>query len=406
MRTIASGGREYPMNKGFLGTIALICLPIGSAFAQQEEVRSGLLLSLESQAVFVDNFYYQQDDDDQENAFGVLVKPDVGLRHASRRLLLTGTASAEIGTFNQPSDTADYADYAFALGAEWALASRHRLTYAGSLEHDHDAFGTERTELDALADARIDEWRRVINGLSYRFGAPTDRLNLVFGGNHLDKTYTTNEEFTQFLDHSITSGELTGYYNYSPKTSFFLSLVASAIDFDEVFPGTIDLDADERSFRAGVRWAASAKTSGEIAAGYLDRSPSDTRRNDFSSVDWRVQLTWAPTSYRTLRFASGRNSQETFISTVSFINNEFYMLRWNESWTQRVSSMLSVGFLDSEFVGSTRTDEAVSVEGSLEYRLARSLDLFAGFRWVDRESDQLGTAYERSHGFLGMRYTN
>lgn len=394
------------MNKGFLGTIALICLPVGGALAQQEELRSGVLVSLESQALFVDNFYYQQDDDDQENAFGVLIKPDIGVRHTSRRLLLTGTAGAEIGTFNLESDTSDYTDYSLGLGAEWAVASRHRLIYAGSLEHDHDAFGTERTELNAQADASIDEWRRVINSLSYRFGAPTDRMNLVVGGNHLDKTYTTNEAFTRYLDHSITSGELTGYYNYSPKTSFFLSLVAAAIDFDETFPGALDLDADERGFRAGMRWAASAKTSGELAAGYIDRSPSDSRRNDFSSLDWRLQLTWAPTSYRTLRFASGRNSQETFISTVSFINNEFYTLRWNENWTPRVSSMLSIGFLDSEFVGSSRTDDSISVEGMLEYRLATSLDLRGGFRWVDRESDQFGTAYERTHGFLGVRYTN
>jgi polysaccharide biosynthesis protein VpsM len=396
--------------KGIFWAVVPVGMLVSAAAVAAEagtDEQLGMQLSLESRLTHIDNFYYATAEQDEERAWGVLLRPAVGYRGGSEKLALTANAEGEIGVFDQPREIADYEDYETSVGLDWAAASRHRLGLKATLISNHDPFGTERTDVDPDAASRLDEWRRTQGTVHYRLGAPTERLNIELAGGVRDKRYTTNREATRFLDHRIALAEARGWYNHSPKTAFFASVIAADISFDEVAPGFLDRSAKELSYRVGMRWAATAKTSGDVGMGFVNRSPDDTRRNDFNSVDWRAQLTWAVTDYRDFVFSSGRESQESFINSVSFINNRFFAVDWNENWTPLLRSTLSVGYLDSEFVGSAREDEAVFVALAAQYRLSRSLAVLGGARHVDRDTTGGGGRdYARTQFHIGFRYAN
>lgn len=387
--------------------VVLAAAPL-SMTARAQAPGSDLLLSLETRSTYIDNFFYAPDNANQDEAWGVLLKPSAALRRETRRLSWSAAASGEVGSFDQPRRISDYADHRLDLDAAWSIARRHRLSFAGAVIHDHNSFGTERTELSLASGDSLDKWRQLQSSLTYRIGAPTDRLNVDLIGSVLDRTYTSNKSSTRFLNYSAGGGGIVGWYNYSPKTSYFASVGITDVRFDEVAPGAIDRGAKEHSYRAGVRWAATAKTTGEVALGYFERDLTDPRRKDFNNLDWQARITWAPVAHRNFVFGSGRASQESYIAAVSFINNEYYLVEWNENWTPRLLSTLSLSYIDAEFVGSLRRDSALAIGLGGEYRVSRSLSALAGTSWVDRDSTRALALldYERLQAYLGIRITN
>ena len=79
---------------------------------------------------------------------------------------------------------------------------------------------------------------------------------------------------------------------------------------------------------------------------------------------------------------------------------------WIESWTPRLRTTLTAGYLDSEYVGSTRTDDAIVAGLSSQYRLSTSVSLIGGATLSDRDATGGGRDYARSQAYLGFRYAN
>lgn len=387
-----------------LALAALVAVTSG-AYGQETAEGTRLELSLEAGARFTDNFYYTSDVLGQDEGTGLIVKPAVSLVSATPRFMFTARAAAETGSFDTVSED-NYQDYQFSLGADWKPALRHRFTYSSRLEYDHDPFGTERTEGTARATRELDEWRRFRSQLQYQNGLPADPINLEFSLFGVSKDYQTNQLTTQFLDYQIVGGDTTLFYNYSPKTRLFANLMASHITVDAVAPGAFDRGANELRYLLGTRWAATSRTSGDVRVGYVSRKASDARRDDFSSFDWRAQVIWSPLATRSFSFTGGRDSQESYLANVDFINNIFYSVQWSEDWTQRFRTEMVVGFVDSEFIGTNRRDDVLRLSLDGEYRLSRSLKLLGNVGQYQRDSQPSTFDYDRFSSYLGIRYSN
>lgn len=401
------------MNRNGWGYWALGLLPICAvAGAQVSQDNSRLQLSLEARTQYTNNFLYAPEDRRQQEVWGFIVQPGAGIRRGTQRLSFAANVGAEIGLFDFDADRSDYEDFNAMLTTDWIISERNRLAYAGNFNHDHTPFGTERTEL-AIIDPttqRLDEWREMRHGLTYRIGIPADTLNLELKGGYTDRTHTTNRQFTRYLDYDIVAGEVIGLYNLSPKTAVFISTLLGRVKFDEIapVPGALNKSADEVSYRIGTRWEASAKTSGEVIVGYLTRDPRDRQRDSFDAVDWAARVTWSPLMRRQLELVTARKSQESFQAQVAFINNEYVGLEWTEHWTPKLMTALSGSYLDAEFVGSDRRDDIVTVSFGLEYQLSQSLRLLSRASNIVRNSEKVLAErdYDRFTGYVGIRYTN
>lgn len=387
-----------------LSLLALLSMAT-AAGAQSLDEGTRVNLSLETGLSYTDNFYYTPETMDQDEGAGVLVKPALSLSRAQPRFSFALGTEGEVGFFDTVSEDR-YQDYAFFLNADWKPAMRHRFGYTSRLEYDHDAFGTERSEGTLRENRELDEWRRIRNEVQYQHGLPADTFNLELTVAASGKDYTTNQSTTRFLDHQIIAGETSLIYNYSPKTRVFLNVIAAHNSQDEVAPGAIDRSANEYRYLLGTRWAGSGKTSGDIRLGYVERKRADSRREDFSGLDWRAQVTWSPLATRSFGFSGGRSGQESYLNNVDFLNNHFYSLQWTEDWTERARTKLTVGYVDSEFVGTARQDELVRASLEGEYRLAQRLTLLGQVGQASRDSNTSIFDYDRLSSYLGLRYSN
>jgi polysaccharide biosynthesis protein VpsM len=374
-----------------------------SLFASDLAEGTRLSMSLQAGATYTSNFFYATSPR-EESATGLQVEPAATLTHVLPRFKFLVGADAEFGMFDLPGSVDDYEDYRIKLGSEWQPAMRHRFTFGSALRYDHDPFGTERTENTPLENREIDEWREPRMDVEYRWGLPHDRYNIEIRGFASDKEYSNNREVTQFLDHQLLNAQLLLFYNIGPKTSVFLNFADQRAYYPNVAPNAFDRGSNTLRYLVGARWLATAKTSGDVRIGYVDRNPRDPDRDDFQRLDWRADVAWSPRAVRELRLTTGRSSQESFLNTVDFINNRYVAVEWIEQWTPRFQSRLSGRYVDSQFVGSAREDDFIGFALGATYKATRGLSLLAFASNGERDSEIEFANYDRFYAYLGARY--
>ncbi len=361
-----------------------------------------LVTTIQAGAVYVDNFFNQRHN--KSDTIGGLVQPGARFSYAFPRFRFGAEAGGEFAMFDLPGTVDDSNDYHVVLAADWESAARHHFNWTGSLTSDHDPFGTARTEGTSLQTRSLDKWRRESFDIRYTYGLPTDRIMSEFRVGTNNRQYTSNRDQTQYLDYEQALTSLTVFYNLSAKTAFLAEASARRSVFENIAPGTIDRGSSEFRYRLGVRWLNTAKTTGDVRIGIVDRNPRDPGREDFDSLDWQVSLGWAPTAYRLFSAQTGRRSQESYLSDVRIIDNRYYLLQWDEHWTSRFSTMVQGVIMDADFVGRDRNDDfAVGAVGAI-YRLSESLSLLGDVKYHIRDSTEDPLNYETLSSYVGIRF--
>ncbi|HUP91372.1 MAG TPA: outer membrane beta-barrel protein [Solimonas sp.] len=427
--------------RAFAGLLAPALLLSGPlAFAQEpvaelaQDISEGshVNLSVEAGVTYTDNFFSQnggcfealpattpptQVCTEKRDAWGGLLQPTAGYTFAIPRFRFNTDVRAELAMFDLPSNVDDYADVVAAAGLEWQSALRHRFDYIGQLQFDHDPFGSERTEASGVQDRKLDRWRRFSGDARYHYGLPTAPFNLDLRVTAGDKEYTTNRASsppgsglgggTRFLDFEKQVAALTLLYNLSPKTALLADAVGARTAFDNNPGGSRNRDGIDLHYRVGVRWLATAKTSGDVRVGVVERRGKGAASSDFTEPDWEGTLNWMPLSYTQLQFQTGRRIQESYLTNVNFLDNTYYNLEWSFDWTSRIVTRLAAGYSQTEFVGAPspgRRDDHWHFGANGEYRATRSLSLLVAGWLFKRDSTLDRRDYDKVTAYLGARY--
>lgn len=391
--------------------LGLVMMALGSTAQAQEQglfaddLAEGLRLRTAVQAgtSYTDNFFFSSDQR-KENGSGLLIEPEALLTRVLPRFRFLAGADAKFGIFDLPGSVDDYTDWRARLGSEWQPALRHRFRFVESYENGHDPFGTERTENTPLENRENDQWRRIRTDVEYRWGLPNDRINFELDGFAVNREYSNNRDVTRFLDHQTVNGGLRLIYNVGRKSSLFAATAIQRTHYPETAPGAFDRSSTTVRYLLGASWAATAKTSGDVRLGLVDRNPKDDSREAFRRFDWRANLTWSPRAVRQFNLTTGQSSQESFLNTVDFINHRYVGLEWVERWTPRFESTLSARYVNSAFIGSTRNDDFFTYSASGRYRATQTLSLIALASNGERDSNVDFANYERRYLYLGVRY--
>lgn len=399
-----SGRIRNSLRRGLLGG-CLVCLPV---LAQDEAIDSEVAaggqrepgrveLSLDLNSFYSDNYYYEPDGENEVTGF--VAEPRLLLSRAGSRLRGELRAAAELGTFDLPGDVDDYIDTTYGGSLEWQPALAHQFGLSASLAEDHDAFGVDRTENAAVRDRDLDEWRGVRSELRHRYERSGSRFGLETRVAGFDKTYRTNRAATRFLDYDQAQGQVTALYRISPKTS----VLADAVLMDTDFEVATDRSGTDRRYRLGLRWQATAKTTGDVRVGRVERDFDLGRFEDFEAVDWQATLGWQPDARNTIGLQSGRRAVESYVNGVGFIDSRYHTLDWTRDWSTRLSSRAAIDFAQLDFYGLERTDDLFSVGLTASYRASRLLSLIGGAKLGSRDSSRAVLDYDRSSAFLGLR---
>lgn len=142
----------------------------------------------------------------------------------------------------------------------------------------------------------------------------------------------------------------------------------------------------DRGHSVGVEWEATAKTSGLIRIGELDKEFDSSARTDDDLNIWEVGLTWSPRTYSHFILNASKEPQESN-GTGSFIESQNTTLTWMHSWSEQMTSMVTIGDGEDEYSQSLREDDRQSIAVSVSYDLRRWATLSANYSYTERESN-------------------
>lgn len=387
-------------------------LLLGTAWAQDESVtgyRLGPGLRLEptlgARVWVTDNLYLTAADETRATA--LLIDPALALAYTASsgdyRLGYRGQA----GRFNTV-DEDNYFDHEAYLTGDVRALARHRFEYDARYKHGHDFFGSNRTQgLSGGEDREMDIWNESGVAGKYTFGHTDATLNLYARAGVVDKEYTSNRvdpgnpaSGTRFLDFRSTLVGGGVLYRIAPRTRMVLDLEHQDIDYD--LDASPSFDGEVERALIGVRWLATAKTTGEVLVGHYARNFDASARSDVSGFDWQARVNWMPRVRTQLSVTTGRLIRETFLLGENFINEEYLKLGWRQDWTQRLYSDIALNYYGDTFEGTPRDDDSVGAAATAYYRLSRRVTLKGGVEHAERDSSADTLDFERNITFLGF----
>lgn len=379
--------------------IVLVGLSMFSAATFADPI-SGFEMLLDAHAVYSDNHFYE-DDQERATAAGVII-PTFRLSNRTRHTTWEVQSQIEAAAYTAQRQD-NYVDTSSGIrwGRSFASAA---IDVELGYKTDHDPFGTDRTIGLSTQNRDLDKWNE-----------PRGRIQLVWGrsGTHIvwlnltseirDREYTTNETETSFLNRQEIYNSLEFNFQFSPKTALLINPFYNFVDYDDPFvTGGIDFSGETLGALIGLRWAATAKTSGDVRFGAAERETESTNEV-FDSSFWQAGISWNPIARTSIRLFTGRSYLPSYQGGSQFIDAIRSGVQWTQDWNDRLSSTAAVSINSNDFVGTGESDDILTGSIKSNYQLDANLTLFVEIQHFNRDGTVDTRDAERNTLTLGFK---
>ena len=384
-------------------TVSFLTVFLSTAFfssvtaALDEE--SGMQFQLENQLSYNDNFLYS----DQQTKGGWILEtlPSLSFTALNRDNSYQVFYRMEHSENFESSDDS-YTDHVAGIKLRHNLSSRHQIQLASKFSNITEQRGTGFSEGEnANLLTSPDDFRQMNHRLAYRFGSQQAKGRLNLSAERLEMDYDSSI-VGDSRDHSTVTLGAAFNYRLAPKTDVVLEYRQADTDYDHQplgLSGAVNLDSDESYRLIGLDWDATAKTSGKIRVGKSNRKFDDASLASDDNFHWEAEISWRPKTYSELVLKTRRLSSETN-GLGNYINSQDYQFSWHHAWNGRFRHQLDLGYTDDKFEASSRTDEVSRAGLKFTYDMRRWLDLGAGYRYNERDSDVAAVQYEQNIFFV------
>jgi hypothetical protein len=417
-RTAARRIKSVPASATALAaalTLGLGLVDSNGALAQPQDEEPGIvrgpvtLLPEASAALRIDDNIYESDDykiDSLVSLLGI----GMGARYETGNSGWEATYRGDAGLYKHNSDD-NYFDHRLNGRGIMQFGLRHRLEMSAGFEMLHEDRGTNISQgfgesIEVLVP-EPDRYDRVNAAARYQFGARQAKGRLVLDGRYTDKEYTNNRERTRpfDFDQSYLSG--TFFWRVLPKSSLLLQGSYAEVTYPTDFIGQSTRDSTTNRLLAGITWEATAKTTGTVKLGYLNKDFDAADRPTFRAPSWEVELRYEPRTYSIIRVETSRYDREfNFGFGGDFIDTAVYGVTWEHEWSERWSTETGLSYLDETFENSAaefnREQETLQLDAALSFELRRTLDLELRYTLRDRDANIDRFQFGRNQIQLGL----
>ena len=396
---------DRPTLKNKLLAVAVLVVCGLPSLVQAQSAGIEFTPSLEISRSQTNNFYSEASG--KETAVGLVINPALSFSANSARSRTSLGLSATYANFDVQGNEDNYLNSNINGGFSYKIGTRHQISLSGASDRNHDAFGTSRTQGATFNNAELDKYINNSGSARYRFGAPDALLNFEFGAYGSELTYTTNRDIvpfgTRFLDRQTLGGSIATFVNVSPKTALVAETGYSSTRFDFLTgPGDFR-DGNSTFYRAGVRWRAAAKTTGDIRIGASERELEATGQRAFRRGSWVASVIWQAAAGTTVTAQTSQSEGESFIGNSPVIVNHTHALTWQQTLTRSLSATLSGSLIESEFIEVGREEDLVNIGLSLAYQAARYFTVNGSIHHTERESTEPNNNFDSLRVVTGVR---
>ncbi|WNV03195.1 outer membrane beta-barrel protein [Candidatus Methylospira mobilis] len=358
--------------------------------------------SLQMGAGYNNNLYL---DNQPAGSWQIFVQPSVKLLLESGRNVYSLGGSVKQNSY--PDSTInDYLDRFLETRNWFDFGARHKLDLTGDMSWAHNMFGQYPQQSVAFSSQGVFAFQAPIQfhdrsaSAKYTYGALTARGNLEFRLGYKEMRYDNYPDLYQPLSRNDTTTGITFYYRIQPKTK----LLAEFNNIHSHYPynppaGTPNLDSNFRNYLLGVTWRGTAKTTGTIKLGYVQKefvnptaatSASSPWATNVSAMTWHVGVDWEPFRYSGFSLYSSQNLLPSWSlgSTAMDVKNTH--VDWHHAWTPRIESKLSFDIGSQTYVGTTPAlvNNLQTYGAEVNYQMHRWLRVGASYMYTKRDSSQ------------------
>jgi hypothetical protein len=324
-----------------------------------------------------------------------MVSPAVHAELPFEQFVFSLAAAAEIVRY-QDSPIDDRLSWHVRPELAWFITQHQELDVFAQYSVGSDRRGTGRRQGDVgLVPLPPDEWKLSDIGGEWDYGAVGSHGRLTLYGGASDLEYTNNRGIGDFagtraLDRDRWFYGGTFYWRVAPKTSLLLDYGVNDISYKL----SDDLDSVETSWMAGVTWDATARTSGRIAYGYLNKDFDDPTRGDYKGPVWELSVNWRPRTYSVFTLSGGRSTRETD-GSGDYILYQGVTFSWIHDWAERFGTTVDVGVSEDKYLPTDRVDDYFYWGVGLRYRFNSHLRFGASVVSDRRDSEETRFDYEQ-----------
>jgi len=303
------------------------------------------------------------------------------------------TFGVEDGNYaNSSAD--DYTDYNLSAEAIIELNSRHRVDFSSAYVKGHEDRGSNNTATGDKPSEYTDKSFSTV----YRYGAKGAIANVELMGSFLDHNYDNFKTINDSKEREDTRFGGTFFYRLAPKTAVVFELRHEDIDYELA---TSTLDNVEKKYLLGIKWDATAKTSGTVKFGYMEKDYDSSVRKDQDGASWEVAARWSPRTYSVFDISATQEFEEAS-GLEDAIDTEVLTLSWMHGWNDRLTTTVALTRMDEEYSGISREDQTDSVMLAANYEIQRWMGVNLAYTDKERTSDVAGEGYDNKQVMLTL----
>lgn len=373
-------------------------------YKKQQEKETGFIPSVEVKEAWTDNVYRAPED--EKHSWITTVKPGAELRMKTGAHKFKVGANTEAGYYSIDSRN-DYVDWAGYAQAQLEANARNRFDLSGKMSHGHDPIGTGGSEGNKVTQDEPDEYSQQDMDIKYIFGADKARGRFILRDIYMDKEYTNNRTSTERLDRTDNEVRATGYLRVMPKTTLLLEGREKTINYVKDHEnGSLEDSTESKQF-VGVEWDATAKTTGSVRVGHMEKDfvekhGRSIEPDDYDAPTWETSVTWKPLSYSSFILEYNRTPSEASTG-IGFIDRTDTKLTWKHEWSSVLKSRVFVRDYNDEYHGQSRIDHVNAFGVGAMYEVNKWLDLKADYIFEDKNSNRDQFDYNANLIVFGAR---
>lgn len=395
----------------------------------------GLSATLASEFSYDDNVLHQQEQTQGSRILLINPQLDYAYRHRSAELNVHYDF-AHSHYLDSPVDSYNRHSLNYRLSTR--IDRIHRLMLEGAVQSSYEARGLNFSEgssaLDLEAPTPINTHSAQ---LGYQLGSDAARVRVVasIGRDETDRDSPLIVDDSR--DHRANRAGVQLLYRLGWRTD----LVAEYRRRDTRYrQGSSEEtlvpappDSVETQALVGIDLRATAKTSGRVRVGTVERKPvwrtaqwEDAPESELEAVEdpfaeppavaaarqgggtdsfWELTGIWAPRTYSTFTLSSQVSNREPLF-VGNYVRSRQFSLAWNHRWNGWLQSEMQLSFGTDEYVGSGRVDDREAFNLRLVYSLDTLMTLGFGLRHQKLDSNFGTVGFDKNVYYLYFNYTD
>lgn len=301
-----------------------------------------------------------------------------------------------LGTYARYSGSTvdNFTDHNFGLAAKNDWSARVNSLVNFDYIKGHDGRNELKFGAGGIPTAFVEFWHTTgIKGMAH-YGADGAQGQFELTVGQIAKRYDSNNSgLTQRANNDSTNLKGEFFYKVAPATHMIVQ--AGTTKFVYVDAAAKNRDSNEMQYMLGVKWDATAKTTGSFRLGKVKKSFSTGVNPSGTATTWDSEVVWSPLTYSSVNFSLHQKAGESF-GTGSFVVSRDSNVDWSHEWSGRVKSKLSFGDGVDTYQNIVQVNKRQTYGGKLIYEVNRWLNAGIDYQNSKRTSTNAALSYTQN----------